>query len=444
MLRQLLLILCVTMLSASAAYAGQMARVLFVTGDVLVERDQHILRPVVGDMIDEGDTLTTNDGAHVHLQTVDHGFISLRPASQLYIASYQYDPQTPKDTHIKLDLRYGVMRALSGTGAQAAKQNYRLNTPVAAIGIRGTDYSVIASDDYTRATVRSGGITMTNYSASCSQSGVGACSGQGSSELFANQGDALLQVLRNQNMSQRIDNPPAQQKPDVIQPPRPEENSNLVAQKHSMNTVAGVTGVPVLEGAHVTDIESRLRTIPTLPTSTASDTVGRQLYWGKWQKVANMPADEVASQLNQLKMVALNPLFVLAQDKGSFTMPADGKVSFNLTGSEAYIVPPQANAVPLPATVSNAVLTVDFTQHSFDTSLTTTANQAGKTISLPFHAVGSVSSDGKMNASYFDVNGAIVGSLAGSNATSAAYLYQTRVNVPTDYQAVGAAAWQRP
>ncbi len=448
MLRQLSLILSITLFSVCSVFAGQMARVVFVTGDVLLEHKQHKQQPVVGDIVQEGDLLTTKDGAHLHLATVDNGFISLRPASQLQISSYQYDANHPENTQIKLDLHYGVMRAVSGTGAQAAKQNYRLNTPLAAIGIRGTDYSVIANTDFTRATVITGGIVMSNYSEGCAQSGAGVCAGQGSKDLFANQGNAMLAIERDQPLAQRIDNPPASSKPDAIAPPRPEEQKNLNQPNNAMTHNL----IPVIDPTRLSDLEARLKPIPTLENKTVDtatntnntvantvEQVGRQLYWGKWQQVANMPAEVVIQNLNQMNLVALNPLFVIAQDKGSFTLPAQGHADFALTGSQAYLVSPDTSKTPILASVNDANLSIDFAQKTFDTKL----NVAGENLTIPFYAQGSITPDGVMNASYQNTNGAINGSLAGANASNAAYLFQTRPDIASKgYTAVGATAWQ--
>jgi hypothetical protein len=88
-----------------------------------------------GAAIAEGDTIETGADGYVYITTVDHGFISVRPDSSLTFDRYQYDPADPHKTVIKLSLHKGVVREISGTGAQAARDHYRLNTPVAALGV---------------------------------------------------------------------------------------------------------------------------------------------------------------------------------------------------------------------------------------------------------------------------------------------------------------------
>ena len=50
------------------------------------------------------------------------------------------DEANPSDSQVKLNLIEGTARAVSGEAAKAAKERFRLNTPIAAIGVRGTDY----------------------------------------------------------------------------------------------------------------------------------------------------------------------------------------------------------------------------------------------------------------------------------------------------------------
>ena len=66
------------------------------------------------------------------------------PNSTLLIEQYDYDPSMPEGSAVKLNLEEGVARAISGDAAKGAKEISRL-TPVAAIGVRGTDFAVGAS-----------------------------------------------------------------------------------------------------------------------------------------------------------------------------------------------------------------------------------------------------------------------------------------------------------
>ena len=142
---------------AQAAAAGEVS---FVAGIVQASAGGPARDLKVGDVVSQGDALVTGATGHLHIRTVDKGFLALRPNSRARIELYEFAPGNPAGTRIRLTLDAGVMRSVSGEGAQAARQNFRLNTPVAAIGIRGTDFSVSTTDALTRAVVRSGAIVV--------------------------------------------------------------------------------------------------------------------------------------------------------------------------------------------------------------------------------------------------------------------------------------------
>ena len=129
----------------------------------------------VGSELYEGDLLTTDGNGHVHIRFVDNGLVSVRPSSVLKIVRYHYDAQIPKSSEIKLSLEEGVVRSISGSGAKAARDKFRLNTPIAAIGVRGTDFVVKAADDLVRAIVNEGAIVVAPFSEHCTAIALGPC-----------------------------------------------------------------------------------------------------------------------------------------------------------------------------------------------------------------------------------------------------------------------------
>ncbi len=117
----------------------------------------------------------TQTNGHVHIRFVDEALVSVRPDSQLEIISYDYDSEHPEKSSIKFNLIEGIARSISGEGAKAARSRYRLNTPIAAIGVRGTDFVVSVTEQSTRALVNQGAIVMAPYSAECTASAIGPC-----------------------------------------------------------------------------------------------------------------------------------------------------------------------------------------------------------------------------------------------------------------------------
>lgn len=146
-----------------------------------------------GSPIMPGDRLDTADGGHLHIRFVDGELVSIRPGSRMWVEDYQYDPQHVANSLIKFKLEYGVARAISGAAAEGAKDRFRLNTPLVAIGVRGTDFVVRSSDTSTRAAVNQGAIIMAPLGADCSAQAVGPCGTPTARLLAADMGQVLVE-----------------------------------------------------------------------------------------------------------------------------------------------------------------------------------------------------------------------------------------------------------
>ena len=144
-----------------------------------------------------GDRLETAAGGHVHLRFVDGGRLSIRPSSRLQVESYSHTPDQPQLGAIKFRLDEGVARSITGAWGEAARERFRLNTPVAAIGVKGTDFIVRANADTTAATVYSGAIALTPLASGCGAS-VGPCINGHERMLSADMKGQMLELTRSQ------------------------------------------------------------------------------------------------------------------------------------------------------------------------------------------------------------------------------------------------------
>lgn len=128
-----------------------------------------------GTLIHAGDRIETAEGGHVHIRFIDGALVSVRPTSRLVVEDYQYNPQQVKQSLVRFRLDKGVTRAISGAAAEGAKDRFRLNTPLVAIGVRGTDFVVSSQFNQTIATVNQGAIVMTPFGEGCLPQALGPC-----------------------------------------------------------------------------------------------------------------------------------------------------------------------------------------------------------------------------------------------------------------------------
>jgi len=159
--------------------------VTLVIGSVQVQRGEQQLSLSRGSTLLVGDSIQTRANGHVHLRFVDGALVSVRPSSSLKIVEYRFDRANPSASVVRFQLDQGVVRAISGQAAESAKDKFRLNTPLAAIGVKGTDFVVEAGRGRVNAIVNQGAIVLAPIDGQCRADGLGPCSSTAARELSA-------------------------------------------------------------------------------------------------------------------------------------------------------------------------------------------------------------------------------------------------------------------
>ncbi|MGB9150386.1 MAG: FecR family protein [Burkholderiales bacterium] len=113
----------------------------FVTGNVLVKsKDSQEFRAAKGKEINEGDTIVSGKSSFAQLLMEDGGKLSVKADTQVQIEAFQYSGKEDGREHLLLTLFRGGLRAVTGEIGRTNKQNYKIRTQTATIGIRGTDH----------------------------------------------------------------------------------------------------------------------------------------------------------------------------------------------------------------------------------------------------------------------------------------------------------------
>ena len=395
----------------------------------------------VGDKVQVGDSLSTDGDGYLYIKTLDGGFLILRPRSEAKVLAYTIDAAQPSNNRIKFELSQGVARSISGAAVKQSRQNFRFNTPVAAIGVRGTDFTVFTDAQTTRVAVVAGGVVVSGFGAGCNEQGMGPCEVSAKRELFAGQESQVLQVSRGQAVPQLLRG--GSLLPDVSAPPRADEPANTSANSTSIkvSTSPGAANVnqepnlaplklTTLDQQLLTTIDQQLNPLPVVPPA---------IVWGRWQPLLDSPAEISFSSLSATnQLVGINNYFALFRNKDKqWVSPAEGAVSFSLQSSMVVV---QANGVGavFPATLENGKLAVNFSNSSFTTQFDLLTQ--GQRIAR--HAEGAVFKDGTFgNVSQFWANNSmqVQGVLAQNPSLSGAYLFQSRLD---DGQGTGPLAGQ--
>lgn len=96
-----------------------------------------------GDNLYEGDTVATDSNSNVQIRMVDEAIVWLRPDSQFKIDKYRSNQHGAARNEAALRLLSGTLRQLTGMIGKSSPSDYKLKTPNAVIGIRGTEFDAM-------------------------------------------------------------------------------------------------------------------------------------------------------------------------------------------------------------------------------------------------------------------------------------------------------------
>lgn len=418
---------------ASAQETNTVGTITFTVGDATLERNTTRIPLTKGVEIKVGDRLQTGADGHIHVRMIDQGFIGVRPSAKLHIQAYHYAPNEPTANRVGLYLEKGVARTISGKAGEAARENYRFNTPVAAIGLRGTDYVVQAMPEATRVSVLKGAVTLSAFGPTCDMSSLATCSGPNVRELAANIPHAYMEIRSSGGIPTIVLPENAKQTPNSVAPPRPEElgalESRLIASALTAETLR--TTPPKEPLSPVTPVT------PPTPETTPSIEPRAEIAWGRWSSVAlqNTPT-LVSLKADDREITFGNALFGLLRPTGTPQLPTTGVISMNYAQGEAYLQNASSPQTLLAAALSNGKLNLDFNNRQFSTSINATV--AGNTYAL--NAQGQIQFQGYLltDASLSNMN--VAGALS-NNANEAGYLFNS--NVAANQTLIGATRWKR-
>lgn len=149
---------------AQSSAALPAATLEFVQGNVAVRTLAGTSRAAQrGTVVNNGETIETQSG-RAQMRMVDGAFISLQNDTTLRLDNYRVASATDSESGF-MSLVRGGMRTVTGLIGRSTKQNYRLQTATATVGIRGTGFSATSGDDGTRVRVSEGAIAL------CTQGG---------------------------------------------------------------------------------------------------------------------------------------------------------------------------------------------------------------------------------------------------------------------------------
>lgn len=151
------------MLSLVCAVAwAEAGRVQVLLGKATVERGGKLSALRQGTPVESGDVLETAASSSVQLSMTNGERIDLRADTRFVIDAY-VPPATRQDPGRSFySLLRGGLRTVTNTLVRRSLESYRIQTPLATIGVRGTQFALLLQEDGLYARVDDGVISIGN------------------------------------------------------------------------------------------------------------------------------------------------------------------------------------------------------------------------------------------------------------------------------------------
>lgn len=129
----------------SNAAIADIGSVTDLTGVAVIKRGKETITVAKGTTVESNDKVETKNGV-VNIKFKDNTTVKVTENSALIIDDFVYDPKNSAGGKLSLKAAAGTVRYVSGNIAHNNPNAVKINTPTAAIAVRGTDF-VMAVDE---------------------------------------------------------------------------------------------------------------------------------------------------------------------------------------------------------------------------------------------------------------------------------------------------------
>ena len=129
----------------STAAVADIGSVFELSGTAVIKRGKETIAIAKGTVVATNDKVETKNGV-VNIKFKDNTTVKVTENSALVIDDFVYDPKNAAGGKLSLKAAAGTVRYVSGNIAHNNPNSVKINTPTAAIAVRGTDF-VMAVDE---------------------------------------------------------------------------------------------------------------------------------------------------------------------------------------------------------------------------------------------------------------------------------------------------------
>jgi len=125
--------------------ANSVATLTALKGNVAIKSENVSINATLGAKLSEKDHVVTQDKSKAQIIFNDETIVTVGKNSDFSIEKYIFDDT--KEPTVEFSMIKGAMRAITGRIGKIAPQKFKVKTKTATIGIRGTNFTVIALED---------------------------------------------------------------------------------------------------------------------------------------------------------------------------------------------------------------------------------------------------------------------------------------------------------
>ena len=156
------MLIAACMLFASGAYAAGAGTVVSTSGSAsILSADGKSRKATVDATINQGDKVVTGEKGKIDIRFSDDSVVQVHAQSEFQVDQYNYTGKSDEESKGFFSLLKGGMRTVTGLLSKFNRSAYRVTTPMATIGIRGTEYSARIENGL-HVKVERGEISLTN------------------------------------------------------------------------------------------------------------------------------------------------------------------------------------------------------------------------------------------------------------------------------------------
>lgn len=132
-------------LALSTFVWSNIGNVAALKGDANIVRQGKTLKIISGIELEVKDKIITSSKSLVQVILKDDTVVTIGPNSSFVFDAYQFD--TKENTKVTMHIDRGFFRSVTGKIGKIAPERFKVKTVSATIGIRGTDFSALVSEN---------------------------------------------------------------------------------------------------------------------------------------------------------------------------------------------------------------------------------------------------------------------------------------------------------